>query len=209
MTDTESRSGDSIREHVDTLLRSNRILILGPSGGGKTYLARRLGAILSREPTHLDALFWRPGWTSMPQSEWRHVMESLVAPEQWIMDGTYESTLDLRIPAADAIVIVQRSRWACLWGVLRRKWMYRSRPRPDAPARQPIDAPFLRYIWHYQTRTRPVVESMLVQFGADKIVVRLDGRSALEELLSDLDAREGEVRRALNPQRPTGSQKIL
>ena len=136
-------------------------------------------------------------------------MESLVTPEEWIMDGTYESTLDLRIPAADAIVIVQRSRWACLWGVLRRKWMYRSRPRPDAPAHQPIDAPFLRYIWHYPTQTRPVVEAMLDRFGADKIIVRLDGRIVLENLLSALEARDVEERRAPGTPQPTGSQKIL
>jgi len=37
----------------------------------------------------------------------------LVKTESWIMDGTYESTLDLRLPAADVVIFVKD------WSILR------------------------------------------------------------------------------------------
>jgi hypothetical protein len=73
------------------------------------------------------------------------------------MDGTYESTLPVRLAAADAVIVVERSRWSCLWGVLRRTLTHGSGPRPDAPPGQPIDRAFLRYIWRYPARTTMVV----------------------------------------------------
>ena len=38
-----------------------KIVIIGNSGSGKTWLAKRLGIILSAPVVHLDDLFWEPG----------------------------------------------------------------------------------------------------------------------------------------------------
>ncbi len=38
-----------------------KIVIIGNSGSGKTWLAERLGNILSAPVVHLDDLFWEPG----------------------------------------------------------------------------------------------------------------------------------------------------
>ena len=37
------------------------------------------------------------------------------------MYGTYESTLSLRIPAADALIVIEQSRLTCLWRIIERK----------------------------------------------------------------------------------------
>jgi len=39
-----------------------RIVILGSGGAGKSRFARCLGVLLSIEVTHLDVLYWHPGW---------------------------------------------------------------------------------------------------------------------------------------------------
>lgn len=174
---------------VDALASSNRILVVGPSGSGKTYLSLRLGRILGHRLIHLDARFWRSGWVSTPQAEWRQTVESLTRQERWIMDGTYESTLDLRIPAAETIIVIERSRWICLWGVIRRAMMYGRGPRPDAPPKQPIDLSYLRYIWHYPARTRPLVDELIEKHGSDKCVLVLRGAREIEELMSELEVR--------------------
>ena len=38
-----------------------RIIIIGNSGSGKSYLARKLGERLSLPPIYLDHWFWEPG----------------------------------------------------------------------------------------------------------------------------------------------------
>jgi adenylate kinase family enzyme len=176
------------RQSVAVLMSAKRILVLGPCGSGKTCLTRELSNLLELPAVHLDARFWRPGWISTPQQEWRRVVNSLIEQDRWIMDGTYESTLDLRIPAAEAIIMVDRPRWSCLWGVVRRSLGYRNKPRPDAPPDQPVDLAYLRYIWRYPKRTDTLVRELIDRHGPRKPVIRLDRRENVAALLSALQA---------------------
>jgi adenylate kinase family enzyme len=176
------------RQSVDALMSARRILVLGPCGSGKTFLTRELSRILDLPVMHLDAKFWHPGWISTPQPEWRRVVSSLIEQDSWIMDGTYESTLDLRIPAAEAIIMLNRPRWSCLWGVIRRSVIYRNKPRPDAPPSQPIDLAYLRYIWKYPVRTDTLVRELIDEHGSHIPVVRLEKRENIELLLSAMQA---------------------
>ncbi|MGB5259910.1 MAG: adenylate kinase [Gammaproteobacteria bacterium] len=176
-------------QSVDALVSAKRILVLGPCGSGKTRLSRELSRILDLPVIHLDANFWRPGWISTPQSEWRDVVSSLIEQESWVMDGTYESTLDLRVPAAEAIIEVNCPRWISLWQVLRRSRYYRNRPRPDAPAGQPIDLAYLRYIWKYPAETSAIVAELIEKHGPDKPVIRLDSRKSMDAFMLALQKR--------------------
>ena len=176
---------------VDALISARRILVLGPCGSGKTWLTRQLSRILDLPAVHLDAHFWHPGWISTPQPEWRTVVSSLIEQGSWIMDGTYESTLDLRIPAADAIIMVNRPRWSCFWGVVRRSLVYRNKPRPDAPSSQPIDLAYLRYIWRYPVQTDTLVHELIEKHGPKTPVIRLDKRKSIGSFIEYLQARTG------------------
>jgi adenylate kinase family enzyme len=175
-------------QSVDALLSAKRILVLGPCGSGKTRLTRELSRILDLPAVHLDAEFWHPGWISTPQPEWRSKVASLIERDSWIMDGTYESTLDLRIPAAEAIIMVDRPRLSCIWGVIRRSMIYRNRPRPDAPPDQPIDLAYLRYIWRYPVRTDALVRELIDRHGSQLPVIRLEKRKHVEALLAAVQA---------------------
>jgi len=173
-------------ESIDALRSSTRILVLGPSGSGKTYLSCHLGKELDLPVIHLDALFWRPGWISTPQPEWREAVETLIGAERWIMDGTYESTLDLRLPAADAVIVIDRSRWLCLWDVVCRTFAYRNKARPDAPPGQPLDRPFLRYIWHYRDQTGPLVNALIERHFSGRCAMLLHGAHDIKGLITGL-----------------------
>jgi adenylate kinase family enzyme len=173
-----------LQQSITRLVRSRRILVLGSSGTGKTSLTRQLCDILDIEPIHLDAYFWKPGWQSTPQNEWRDTVVSLVNRESWIMDGTYESTLHLRMPAADSLIVLERSRFACLWRVIKRKATVDDSRRPDAPPGQKLDLDFLRYVWRYPSVTRPFVYQCIRQYASDKPIIVLDGASQVRHFLS-------------------------
>jgi adenylate kinase family enzyme len=179
----------SSSQSINALLSSRRILVLGPCGSGKTCLTRELSRVLDLPAVHLDAAFWRPGWISTPQPEWRNVVSDMVRQESWVIDGTYESTLDLRIPAAEAIIVTKCPRWVSLWGVIRRSMYYRHRPRPDAPPGQPIDLAYLRYIWKYPRVTSTVVHDLIEKHGPDKPLIRLDSRKRMDVFMKSLQKR--------------------
>ena len=82
----------------------DKIVIIGSSGSGKSTLAARLGPILNLPVYHLDRLFWRPGWQETPRDEWRMLQQKLCAEPQWIIDGNYSGTLDVRLAACDTVI---------------------------------------------------------------------------------------------------------
>ena len=178
-----------VADAITPLLTAKRILVLGSSGSGKTTFTRHLGRILRIEPIHLDACFWQPGWISMPQTQWQEAVVALVQKDAWIMDGTYESTLHLRLPLADCLIVLDQSRWVCLWRVLKRKLTIDDRHRPDAPAGQRIDADFLRYVWRYPAVTRPFVLDSIECFGANKPLIQLRSSRDTQRLLQELQTR--------------------
>ena len=174
------------QDSIIRLVSSKRILVLGPSGSGKTTFSIHLGRILDIETIHLDACFWKPGWASTPQPEWRAIVASLIQKESWIMDGMYESTLDLRIPAADTVFVIERSRLVCLWRVLKRKATTDDRFRPDAPAGQKLDLAFLRYIWRYPAVTRPFLFDCVRRYGPDKTLIQFGGSHDIQSFLQQV-----------------------
>jgi adenylate kinase family enzyme len=174
------------RVEVERLCSARRILVVGPSGSGKTYLSLRLGELLGLPLVHLDAHRWQPGWVALPDDSWREAVAELTQRPVWIMDGTYESTLDSRIPAAEAVIVLELQRALCFFGVFSRQLLNRRRPRPDAPPGQRLDRAYLRYVWRYPVATRPVLFAQLREHGDGKTVIVLRGRRRTRRLMADI-----------------------
>ncbi|SRR5260370_5511713 len=110
-----------------------RIAIIGSPGAGKSTFAQQLGDILKIKVIHLDRKFWRPGWKEKPRENRVAIQQHLVQRDQWIIEGTYLSSSDSRLNAADTIIFLDIPRLVCLWRVIRRRVGYKRQPRPDLP----------------------------------------------------------------------------
>jgi adenylate kinase family enzyme len=99
----------------------DKILIIGINGAGKSTLANNLGKKLNREVIHLDKLYYQSGWQhTQTKEEWRGTVKNLISKEKWIMDGHYNSTLDIRIPAADTIIFFNFNKLLCIYRIVKR-----------------------------------------------------------------------------------------
>jgi adenylate kinase family enzyme len=172
-----------------------RIVIVGNGGSGKSTLAKHLGALLGLEVIHLDRHFWKTGWTPTPREEWRTVVAGLVRRAHWVMDGSYASTLDLRVPAADTIVFLDMPRWRCLWQAVTRLIRYSGETRPDLAPGCPekFDWPFLRWIWLYPAVDRPVVLAALASHAAGRTLIILRSPREVRRWLDQLRQGRGDV----------------
>ncbi|HEY2703597.1 MAG TPA: shikimate kinase [Candidatus Dormibacteraeota bacterium] len=83
-----------------------RIIVVGPSGAGKTTTGRELGARLGLPFVELDGLFWEPGWKQAQPETFKRRMRTAVSSDSWILDGNYMSAASLEVswPRADTIV---------------------------------------------------------------------------------------------------------
>src|SRR5262245_32584770 len=125
-----------------------RVLVVGCAGAGKTTFSRRLAAMLKLPVVHLDRHFWRPQWQLPDMQEWRETLTTLAAGPEWIMDGNYSGTFDLRMPRADTVIWLDFSRMICMRRVLLRIVKGYGRTRQDLPEGCPekFDPVFLRYV---------------------------------------------------------------
>ena len=139
-----------------------RIAIVGSGGAGKSTLARQLASALGIPVIHLDREHWLPGWTEPPDDEWRQRVAELAAREEWILDGNFGGTLEVRVAAADLVVVLDLPRTLCLYRAVRRAFF--DRDHADLPDGCPegFDLPFLRWVWRYPTDSRPQVERAVV-----------------------------------------------
>jgi adenylate kinase family enzyme len=154
---------------------AKRILIVGSGGAGKSTLAQALGERVGLPVVHLDRHYWRPGWVETPRDEWRQVVAGLVAQPEWVIDGNYSGTLDLRLPAADLVVFLDLPRRVTIPRVIRRSLRWRSRSRPDMAPGCPerLDRSFLVWLWTYPRSGRARLTAALDDADAWDRVVRL------------------------------------
>ena len=98
-----------------------KILVLGSSGAGKSTFARRLHDILGVKLIHLDQYYWKPNWTRTEKEDWEKKVRELISGDEWIIDGNYRSTLDLRLPQADTIIWLDFPPLVCFWRIMKRR----------------------------------------------------------------------------------------
>ncbi|HEY9473259.1 MAG TPA: hypothetical protein VIS06_05325 [Mycobacteriales bacterium] len=82
-----------------------RVSVVGNSGSGKSWLARRLAERLGVPYLELDAVYHQPGWVPLPDDELRAAVGRFTAGPGWVVDGNYSAVReDMVWPRADTVV---------------------------------------------------------------------------------------------------------
>lgn len=100
----KNQSRESLQQIME--LPMNRIIILGNSGSGKTWLANKLYGRTGFPVTHLDNLFWEPGGFDRkrsPESVEALIQKSLTS-DSWIVEGVFGELVQPFIPDATTLI---------------------------------------------------------------------------------------------------------
>jgi adenylate kinase family enzyme len=108
---TEVRSARDLPAGISV---GRRVVVTGLAGAGKSTFSRALSAKTGLPVIHLDIHFWKPGWVESSGDEWREKQRVLLTSDEWIADGNYHATLDLRLARADTAVFLDTSWWVCV-----------------------------------------------------------------------------------------------
>ncbi|PJZ18567.1 topology modulation protein [Bacillus cereus] len=162
-----------------------KIILIGSGGSGKSTFAKQLGNKLNIKVHHLDALFWKPNWEGVPKEEQRTVQNELVKEDEWIIDGNYGETMDIRMNAADTIIFLDIHRTICVYRAFKRVVQYRNKTRPDmgAGCEERFDLQFFKWIWEYPNVKRPTIITKLEQLPEEKKVIVLKSSSEVRKFL--------------------------
>lgn len=165
-----------------------RVAIVGCGGSGKSHLARELGRILHAPVTHLDAVYYDDEWNPQPPEKFEAMQRDLVSAERWVIDGNYNSTLQVRLEACDTVILMDVSTWAALWGIFFRQLRHGHGQDKASGIYNRIHWGVLRYVATYRRKMRPRVLAKIEQYGGHAQVVLLTSRRRTRRWLEQITA---------------------
>ena len=142
-----------------------RISIIGCCGAGKSTLSKKLQAITNLPLIHLDREFWTAGWEPSDKEDFQSRMKSIYDRDQWIIDGHYLSTMDVRLLRSDTVFHLDFSTSLCLFRTLSRMISGLGRDRSDCAEGCPerFDWEFIRYVASFRRNFRSRTMELLAK----------------------------------------------
>lgn len=149
-----------------------KIAIIGAPGTGKTTLANKLSEIFHIKATHIDGLHHLENWQIRDKSERDKMILDVVEKEEWIIDGTYKSTLKARLEKADLIIWLDFSTINQLKGIVGRYLKNKGIEKPEIPGcKEKMDKEFFFYVLKYNRKKRKIIVENLEGIDKNKVLI--------------------------------------
>ena len=158
----------------------NKIIVIGCPGSGKSTFSRELNKITNIPLYHLDNMYWNADKTVVEKQVFLDRLSAVLDKSEWIIDGNYASTMELRIKGCDTVIFLDYPLDVCLDGIKER----RGKPRSDMPwIETEEDAEFIEFIKSYNEQQKPKVLELLKKYS-DKNIIILESREQADAFLN-------------------------
>ena len=145
-----------------------KVIVIGCPGSGKSTVARALHNKTGIPLYHLDMMYWNADKTTVEKSVFLERLFAVLEKDEWIIDGNYGSTMELRMSACDTVIFLDYPICVCLNGIKER----RGKPRSDMPwIETEEDAEFIEFIKNYNEQQKPIVIELLGKYSDKNIVI--------------------------------------
>ena len=160
-----------------------KVIVIGCPGSGKSTFSKSLHKITKIPLHHLDMLFWNEDKTTVEKYVFLDRLLKIIQNDEWIIDGNYGSTMELRMQACDTVIFLDYPLEVCLNGIKDRKGKIRS----DMPwiESDEDDAEFIEFITNYNSQSRPEVMELLDRYSHKDIII-FSTRTQAEEFLAKI-----------------------
>jgi adenylate kinase family enzyme len=100
----------------------SRVVIIGNSGSGKSYLAQQIAAFDSRLVVSLDELFWMPGGFNQkrPAAEVQTMIDQSLAAQSWVVEGVFGNLASAFLTRANLLIWLNFDWEVCRAALLER-----------------------------------------------------------------------------------------
>lgn len=159
-----------------------KIMIIGCPGSGKSTFSKALQKKTGLPLFHLDMLFWNPDKTHVSREVFDERLADILSQDQWIIDGNYGRTLEMRLKACNTVFLLDFPVDICLNGVNARV----GKLRDDMPwIEQELDEEFKQWIIDFPQKELPHVYSLLKKYS-DKDIFVFNSRDDVDRFLEEI-----------------------
>ena len=145
-----------------------KVIVIGCPGSGKSTVSRALHNKTSIPLYHLDMMYWNADKTTVEKSVFLERLSVVLEKDEWIIDGNYGSTMELRMAECDTVIFLDYPLDVCLDGIRNR----RGKPRSDMPwIETEEDAEFIEFIKNYEEQQKPKVLELLKKHSDKNIII--------------------------------------
>ena len=145
-----------------------KIIVIGCPGSGKSTVSRALHNKTGIPLYHLDMMYWNADKTTVEKSVFLERLSAVFEKDEWIIDGNYGSTMELRMAACDTVIFLDYPLEVCLDGIKER----RGKPRSDMPwIETEEDSEFIEFIKSYNEQQKPKVLELLEKYRDKNIII--------------------------------------
>lgn len=157
-----------------------KVIVIGCPGSGKSTVSRVLHNKTGISLYHLDMMYWNADKTTVEKSVFLERLCAVLEKDEWIIDGNYGSTMELRMVACDTVIFLDYPLDVCLDGIRER----RGKPRSDMPwIETEEDAEFIEFIKSYNEQQKPKVLELLNKYS-DKNIIVFESREQADEFIN-------------------------
>jgi adenylate kinase family enzyme len=160
-----------------------RVIVIGCPGAGKSTFSRALRDRLGLPLYYLDMLWHREDKTTVEREEFDRRVAEILAEEEWIIDGNYLRTMEMRMKRCDTVFFLDYPLELCLEGVRARI----GKKREDMPwVEEELDEEFRQWIEDFPRTQLPYLYELLDQYRAEKQVFVFKSRQEAGEYLNSV-----------------------
>ena len=157
-----------------------KVIVIGCPGSGKTTFSIKLNKCTGLPLYHLDAIWHKPDKTHIPREEFDQRAAEIFETPEWIIDGNYNRTIEMRLRQCDTVFLFDLPTEVCIQGATERigKGHY------DLPwLETEPDPEFMRFIEEFPKTTLPKIYELIEKYKADKQIVIFKSREEADEYL--------------------------
>lgn len=156
-----------------------KVIVIGCPGSGKTTFAEKLHKSTGLPLFYLDAIWHKPDRTHISREAYDKRLAEILELEEWIIDGNYSRTLEVRMQASDTIFLFDLPTEVCIQGATERL----GKARYDVPwIDTELDPKLKKEIEEFPEKKLPHIYELLDKYKESKQVVIFKSRMQADEI---------------------------
>ena len=164
-------------------IRMKKVIIIGCPGSGKTTFAEKLQGKTNLALYYLDAIWHKPDKTHISREEFDERIKEIFALSEWIIDGNYNRTIEMRLKECDTVFLFDLPTEVCLQGATERI----GKGRYDLPwLETELDPEFAGFIKDFKENSLPKIYNLLEKYKNEKQIVIFKSREEADEYLENV-----------------------